>query len=507
MFKKISDKKANKLYKEFLSEALEIVEKPASPLGHFTIWIIIIIILSVILWSVYGYVDKTANARGKVVTTDGTKIVQAVNAGVVQKIFVTDGDKVNQGDKLLLLDSELVEESLDYSKNNVLLLKYKIDLLSMVQKDEDISSYFINAKNKDELKIAEYAMSLEAERRAIIDQYTMEVEKSVKRLQIEEKNYDILLENEKSLKKEKARLEKICVEDSVEKLKTDQIMVKIVDLEQEVKTYETLYKNDAITKEELDKKIKELENTIEEKDIQQKLSKDTIEIQKKNLEDNIAQIDENNARKETQKATIDFEVKNVEASKEALRDAKIKSNASIAEIIVELNAQLDELNLNLKQQNLNYEHQIITAPITGTIQDIGVNTIGGVVTQAQALIEIIPAKSKLIIEADLENKDIGYVKLGQQVSIKMDTYNYQEYGMLNGKVIEISPDAVEDERKGRIYKVKVDVDTEAFTVKYKENQIVTGMECRVEIKTGKRRIISFFLEPIMKHLDESLKVR
>lgn len=507
MFDKISKRKAEKLSKEFLPEALEIVENPASPIGHFTIWITIIIFISFLVWSIYGQVDVTANARGSVVTTDGVQIVQAVNAGKVTKIYAKDGDKVKKGDKIIALDSNLEKESLDYSIDSIELLQFKIDLLNEVIADVDISSYLENTKDSDKIEIIEYVMNLQEGRRATIDQYTLELERSTKQLQIEEKNYDILLETEKSLKAEKERLEEIYQKDSVEKIKADKIEAQIKKLEPVVKSYVELYENDAITKSELEDKQKELEDLKNQKEIQLKVSEDAITSQKEEIKKIEDQINQNKIMKKEQEAKLKLEEKNVDISKEALDNATINSNQSISELIVQYNEQIKQFSLDKSQKKYVYDNQIITAPITGTIQKIAVNTIGGVVSQAQSLVEIVPSKSELIIEADVPNKNIGYISLNQEASIKLDTYNFQEYGMLSGKIIEISPDAELDEKKGYIYKVKIKVDKDSFIEKHPECDILSGMECTAEIKTGSRSIIKFFLDPLIKHFDESLKVR
>lgn len=350
-------------------------------------------------------------------------------------------------------------------------------------------------------------MNLQEGRRATIDQYTLELERSTKQLQIEEKNYDILLETEKSLKAEKERLEEIYQKDSVEKIKADKIEAQIKKLEPVVKNYVELYENDAITKSELEDKQKELEDLKNQKEIQLKVSEDAITSQKEEIKKIEDQINQNKIMKKEQEAKLKLEEKNVDISKEALDNATINSNQSISELIVQYNEQIKQFSLDKSQKKYVYDNQIITAPITGTIQKIAVNTIGGVVSQAQSLVEIVPSKSELIIEADVPNKNIGYISLNQEASIKLDTYNFQEYGMLSGKIIEISPDAELDEKKGYIYKVKIQVDQDSFIEKHPECDILSGMECTAEIKTGSRSIIKFFLDPLIKHFDESLKVR
>ena len=120
---------------------------------------------------------------------------------------------------------------------------------------------------------------------------------------------------------------------------------------------------------------------------------------------------------------------------------------------------------------------------------------------------IVPSNTPLIVEASLLNKDVGFVEIGQEVSVKFDTFPFQKYGTLKGKVMNISPDAVEDEKMGTVYKLKISLEKQQMIVNGQNVNIVPGMTVSAEIKTGERRIIEFFLEPVIKYVDEGLKLR
>ncbi len=134
------------------------------------------------------------------------------------------------------------------------------------------------------------------------------------------------------------------------------------------------------------------------------------------------------------------------------------------------------------------------------------STTGGVVNAGQKIIEIVPASATLVVEATAQNKDIGFIHVGQAVVVKVDTYAFQRYGYLKGKVMSISPDAIVDEKQGLIYKIKIEIATDK-TSKDQTIKIAPGMSVTAEITTGQRRIIEFFLDPLMTHTDASLEVR
>lgn len=125
---------------------------------------------------------------------------------------------------------------------------------------------------------------------------------------------------------------------------------------------------------------------------------------------------------------------------------------------------------------------------------------------SQPIMEIVPEGTKLVIDSTLQNKDIGFVCVGQPVVIKVDTYSFQRYGYLKGAVKSISPDAVEDEKRGSVYKMKVEING-GKTSKNNIINVAPGMSTTAEITTRKRRIIEFFLDPLMTHTDTSLEVR
>lgn len=149
----------------------------------------------------------------------------------------------------------------------------------------------------------------------------------------------------------------------------------------------------------------------------------------------------------------------------------------------------------------------LKAPVDGTVQQLTVHTIGGVVQAAQPLMQIVPTDGPLEIEAFMENKDKGFVHPGQKVAVKVDTFEYTKYGTLPGQVIHVSQDAIPDEKRGLLYAVKVLLDKTSLNVNGQETEITPGMAVNVEIKTGDRRIIEYVLSPLLRHTHEALNER
>ena len=166
----------------------------------------------------------------------------------------------------------------------------------------------------------------------------------------------------------------------------------------------------------------------------------------------------------------------------------------------ELSAQINAILFSNKTQQ-------IKSPVDGFVGKLLIHTEGGVVSPNDNLISIVPSDAPLIIKANVLNKDIGFLKLGQEVAVKIDTFSFQKYGLLHGNIIEISKDAIEDEKLGLIYEIKIKPKSLDIKVDGETKQLEIGMSVIAEVKTGKRRVIELFIYPIIKYMDEGLSVR
>jgi hemolysin D len=172
--------------------------------------------------------------------------------------------------------------------------------------------------------------------------------------------------------------------------------------------------------------------------------------------------------------------------------------------------------------------QLLTAPVSGMVQQLAVHTVGGVVTPAQTLMVIVPSDSSLEIEAMVSNHDIGFVHAGDEVEIKVDTFDFTRYGLLHGQVLSVSSDSIvrdvpgdkstdksasagstSSEPKGQelSYAARISLDRPQMQVEDKMVNLSPGMAVTAEIKTGSRRIIGYLLSPLMKYKEESLRER
>lgn len=197
--------------------------------------------------------------------------------------------------------------------------------------------------------------------------------------------------------------------------------------------------------------------------------------------------------------------------------------------LTEAERKAQGLREDLVKAQRRTELQALTAPVDGTVQQLAVHTIGGVVTPAQTLLAVVPMDSHLEIEAMVQNRDVGFVRAGQDAEIKVDAFNFNRYGLIEGRVESVSSDAIArdkpaDKAQGNqedtaddelsepssqelAYAVRVSLTRTQMNVEGGVVDLSPGMAVTVEIKTGSRRIISYLLSPLLRFKQEALRER
>lgn len=329
------------LEREFLPPLLEVQETPASPLGRAIMIAIILLVISLVVWSVFGRLDMVASARGMIVPDGRIKVVQPIATSVVSAIYAHDNEEVHQGQLLLKLDPRVAAVDLSGSEKTVTLLS------------------------------------------------------------------------------------------------------------QQARSARALVEVGALSRRRYDR-------------IQERLA----------------------------------------AEETALARARQR-----------------------------YRLDWLRAPTDGFVQDVKVTTVGSVVTPAETLVTIVPRGTPLMVEADVSNKDIGFVKVGQPVMVKLDTFPFQKYGSVPGTVTWVSPDAEGTARHGflgaqdagagggrapwgthprtrsPLYRVHIHLSRLSIRVHGRNEPLRPGMSLEADIVTNHQRVIEFFLSPIVKYIHEGLQVR
>lgn len=503
--KKREEAAIRRLRAEFLPEALELVERPASPLGNAVIWTVFLLLLLFLLWACIGQIDEVASARGYVSSEQGVQQVQAAGAGIITEVCVAEGDTVHKGDVLYRLDKEVEAANLSFSEGEIGLLQLRIELLGRLIDGKDILTYQDRVTDAAQKEVVAYMISMEEADRLSIAEYEAAVTSAQSQYAVEQLELSNIEEQQKYLSEEKDLQEDGQELTDVAELELALLQSNYEYAMAEAEKYKKLYEAGAISKSEWQAKQKEADNLEAQIAIKQaQIEGETLSASGE--ENNLNyQITQNQGAYEAQKKKAALAKNSYDTAVLNLENAKTEIKAKRMELKTQYTEQLKTYGVTVAEQTYNYENKEIVSLYDGVIKAQYVDKPGAVVAATQVVAEMLPDTSQYVIEAEVKNSDIGFVELGQKVDVKIDTYDYQKYGILTGIVTYISPDAIENERQERIYKVQVML--EETDLEGTQLALSQGMECSVEIKTGRRRIIAFFLEPLTEALDNSMHVR
>jgi hemolysin D len=432
----------------------EIEEHPPNPLGTYFLWTIVALMLVVLLGLYFIKVDVVVTARGKIIPFGDVKVLQPLETGVITGIHVREGDFVKEEDILLEIDPSVDTADMEGKSRNLEFSRLAMERVNAVLAER---SFHPSGKG-----FPQEAVNMQlAQYRAQRDVYS-----------------STLKEKENALREARSELNTFMKE--IDRLKDLLSMTK-----EDEKRFKSLVEVGALAENRYREKMKERMNLERELEV-----------------------------KEGQAAQTEAKIARIENETETFR------NGFREKLLAEYSDSLQGKNmLEAEVSSLRFkkEKRFITSPVNGYVYLLPVKTLGGVVTTAQPVVGIVPEKTPLIVNALVFNKDIGFVKKDQDCVIKVDTFDFQKYGTIKGKVKTISPFNLDEQDKNQPktegeqpggYPLHINMFSEELKTK---NGMVypvkPGMTVTAEINVGKRRVLEFFLFPVIKYLDEGLKVR
>lgn len=434
---------------DFLPAALAIRDTPVHPAPRIAMGLIMLFAAIALLWAVFGRIDIVASAQGKLIPDDRSKVIQPKETASVLAIHVRDGQRVAAGDVLIELDATQAHADTTHINQTYLATRLEVTLARAL------------------------LASLEAMRppRLIPDFDVDAVRLAAEQRQLDGRHGEL-------------------------RAKLEQIDAEIARREAELRA----------TREGVEKLIQTLP-------IVRQRAQDYMDLLDKNFVSRHGYLEREQARIEQERDLASQQAK-LEEIRAALLEGQRRRVALIAETrraTLDTLSQAEQKLASLAQEQIKAEDRKrllrLTAPVAGTVQQLAVHTVGGVVTPAQPLLVIVPGDNSLEIEAFVENKDIGFVRAGQVAEIKVETFPFTKYGTLHGTVTQVSGDAIQDEKRGLVYAARVKLQRTTLNVDGKTVKLSPGMAVTAEIKTGKRRVIEYFLSPLMQYGNESLRER
>jgi hemolysin D len=455
--------------REFLPAALEIIETPVSVVGRGMMGLVVALVAVAVLWSCIGELDVVATASGRIIPSGKIKQIQALEIGVIKDIMVADGDRVRAGDILIEIDT--TTNAADRDKVARDLMQAEVDIARLQAAVTGKVESFIPPRGVD-------PSLTEAGRRQLTAQ----------------------------LAQLKAKLEGFDRQIAGKTADRDQAKAVIAKLDaslpllrQKSEIYDGLRENNFVSK--------------------------------------IAVIE---AKRQLSEAAHDriatgHQVESAEASIAALTEQRNEAEADFHSQTLDDLRKTSQLAAEQRQDLIKASQraglQTLRAPVGGTVEQLSVHTVGGVVTPAQTLMVIVPDGSTLEVEAMLPNRDAGFVHTGQPAEIKVEAFTYTRYGLLAGTVRHVSRDALSSERDAltpdrdqssprassqdsrgsdsgqaayvaRISLAETTVETEQGRI-----SLEPGMTVTAEIKTGQRRIIEYLISPFLRYRHDALRER
>lgn len=434
---------------QFLPAALALRDTPVHPAPRITLWLIMAFALIALVWAIFGRIDVVATAVGKIIPNDRTKVIQPMETAVVKAIHVRDGQAVQAGQVLIELDATSAAADSERLRNEVVTAR-----LEALRAQALLTALASNTSPKLTPLTGVDAARLGAEQSQASGQHQ---EYQARRLQLQAE-----------IARRQAELQ--ATQDQVVKLEQTAPIAR-----QRAQDYQKLVKENFISQHGyLEREQARIE---QEQDLASSRSK-------------VAEIRAALMEAQQQQATLAAETRRQLLDQHNLAAQKA---ASLGQEWV----KADQRGRLMR----------MTAPVAGTVQQLAVSTVGGVVTPAQPLMVIVPKDNVLEIEAMLPNKDIGFVNPGQEAEVKVETFPFTKYGTIHGKITQISSDAIQDDKLGLIYSTRVKLAKDTIRVENKIVRLTSGMAVTVEVKTGKRRVIEYFLSPLMQVTSESLRER
>ena len=465
-FRRMVERLERRDEREFLPAALEVLETPPSPAGRAVAITIMLFLVLALAWAFIGKVDIIATAPGQLTPVGKLKVVQPLDAGVVRSIRVQDGDHVKADNVLIELDPTDAGADRDRLTHDLTQAELDVARLTALTHGAPGGRAVVRLEGPPGATPAEMEKAYAATRAEAAEQgarlASLDQQIDQKQAESAEVGAEVAkLHASMPLLNEKVRLRK-----------------KLFD-----EGYGTSFTY---------------------LDAEQQLSEAQHELE--------VQADRG---AEAEDARVSL--------KRQLDVARSAFSAAVLDDLAKAEQRRSELADELAKAQRKSAETVLRSPIDGVVEQLAVHTVGGVVTPAERLLVVVPDNQRLTVEAALANRDVGFVHAGQDVQVKIETFNFTRYGLVHGRVIDVSRDTVAPRDRGAAddqdgdpagggrgspaYAARISLDRADMMVEGRLQPLTPGMAVIADIKTGRRSIIDYLLSPLARRADESLHER
>jgi len=432
---------------EFLTDINSANRYGASIQSHLLLWISFSFVIIAIIWANFATLDEVTRGAGKTIPSSHIQVVQNLEGGILAEILVKEGDQVEKGQTLLKLNTVRFASSFNETK-----LKYYELLATTARLTAEV--------NEQALVIPDEVLNEHPE-----------IASDTKNLLISRKNE--LIANRRILEDQIRQKQQDLIE---LKSKTARIARSYQLLKKELRMSEPLVAEGAMSQVE----ILRLQRSTN--DLKGELSSARLSIPR--IESSLNE------------------------AKNKLAELEIRFHTDALEQLNQTKAELERTSTAVLALEDRVTRTKITSPVKGTIKQLKVTTIGGVIQPGMDLVEIVPLNDLLLIEAEVRPADIAFLYPGQKAMVKLTAYDFSIYGGLEAELEHISADTIINENDGKsYYLIRLKTKKNYLEKNGERLNIIAGMTANVDILTGKKSVLDYLLKPILKARDNALKER
>jgi adhesin transport system membrane fusion protein len=408
--------------------------------------VIVLLLAALFVWASQAELDEVAIAQGEVVPQGQIKSIQHLEGGIIEEMYVTEGDAVKAGDPLVRLD---------LSASNTREAEFRVTLDGLMLRRARLLAEANQTEPEFPTEVAERRPAVADNELSAFRARKEEMESALEGLQqeVNQRDYEI-----RQLKAEEASLR-------------DQ--------------FRLAKENFAIAED---------------------LMPDGL-ISRLDYLDAEAEVERLRGQLESLAESIPAAEAALAQARERIHEMEIAFRRAALEDLSKVELSIDQTNEELIKASAMSRRTLVTSPIDGIVKSMRFYTIGAVVRPGEILMDIVPSNDMLVIEAHLNPQDVGYVEAGQKAVVKISTYDYIRYGGLDAEVILVSPDSLQDEDGNTYFRVIAATDRSYLGSEPGDLPITAGMEATLDIHTGTNTVLHYLVKPVLKLRSESFRER
>lgn len=431
---------------EFMRELESASHRDASKFAYFISIMIFVFLVVFVVWSKLAILDEVTRGDASVIPSSRIQSIQNLEGGILSEINVKTGSIVEKGDILLRIDNSVARSTFREEKTRFNNLRAKIARLEAEAADKEPvfpEDLLKEAPAAVEFEKTQYLISKE---RRSAEASVLNSRTSQRRQEVQEmRSRQTQLETQlATLKQEYSMTQPLVAQGIMPQLDLIRLQGQIADTEGEIRTIKL--------------SIPRAQNAVQE-------------------------------------------------AEQQIKESRLVARSEASRELSQLRAEVESLREAMTAGEDRFKRTEVTAPVRGTVKEIFISTVGGVIQPGEKILEIVPLDDTLLIEAKIKPSDIAFIRPDQEAMIKITAYDFSIYGGLKGVVEQIGADTITDEEGNSFYRVYLRTQETALVRDGKELPIIPGMTASVDILTGQKSVFDYLMKPILKAKNNALRER